>query len=59
MSQLASLAEVADDIKILQNLNQNYLRSVAQSDVTWFDENLAESFLTVRAFSSRLPESRR
>ena len=45
MSQLANPIQVADDVEILRNLNLNYIRSVAQSDATWFDENLAESFL--------------
>lgn len=35
----------ASDFEILHDLNSNYLRAVEQSDVRWFDENLAEDFL--------------
>ena len=33
------------DLDILQDLNRNYVRSVEESDVRWFDEHLAEDFL--------------
>ena len=35
----------AHDIETLQALNENYVRSVAESDVRWFDENLSADFL--------------
>ena len=36
----------ASDVDTLQELNRNYIRSVQTSDVRWFDENLAEDFVT-------------
>jgi hypothetical protein len=30
----------------LQELNRNYIRSVDEADVTWFDANLAPDFST-------------
>jgi ketosteroid isomerase-like protein len=35
----------ASDLEALHELNHNYIRSVEQSDVRWFDENLAADFL--------------
>jgi ketosteroid isomerase-like protein len=35
----------ASDLDILHELNHNYVRSVEQADVRWFDENLADDFL--------------
>ena len=34
-----------DDIETLELLNRNYIRSVQESDVRWFDENLTADFL--------------
>jgi len=39
-------------LDILQQLNRDYVRSVARSDVSWFDENLGEDFLNVNADGS-------
>ena len=33
------------DLEILQDLNRNYVRSVLESDVRWFDANLAPDFM--------------
>ena len=33
------------DREVLRALNENYVRSVAESDVRWFDENLSQDFL--------------
>src|SRR5262245_46755349 len=33
------------DLKILEELNRNYVRAAEQSDVGWYAENLAEDFL--------------
>lgn len=30
---------------MLEDLNRNYIRSVAESDVRWFEANLAEDFM--------------
>lgn len=35
----------ANDRETLHALNENYVRSVAESDVRWFDENLSQDFL--------------
>lgn len=36
----------ADDLKILQELNRNYVRSAGESDVRWYADNLAEDYLS-------------
>jgi|SRR5688572_8642821 len=44
-------AETADgltDADILRRLNQNYIRSVQESDVGYFEEALAEDFVSTR-----------
>lgn len=33
------------ELGILRSLNRNYVRSVQESDVRWFEANLAEDFL--------------
>lgn len=33
------------DLDLLHELNHNYVRSVQDADVRWFDENLADDFL--------------
>jgi ketosteroid isomerase-like protein len=33
------------DLDLLHELNSNYVRSVEQSDVGWFDANLSDDFL--------------
>lgn len=33
------------DLEALHQLNHDYVRSVAESDVRWFDANLADDFL--------------
>jgi ketosteroid isomerase-like protein len=43
MSSPAALQ--VSDLEILEDLNHGYIRSVATSDVRWFDEHLAEDFL--------------
>jgi ketosteroid isomerase-like protein len=35
----------ANDREVLYALNENYVRSVAEADVRWFDENLSQDFL--------------
>lgn len=34
-----------NDLEILRELNLNYIRSVSESDVRWFGDNLAEDFM--------------
>ena len=34
-----------NELKALQKLNRDYVRSVLESDVRWFEANLAEDFL--------------
>lgn len=35
----------SDDMETLIGLNENYIRSVAESDVGWFDRHLSADFL--------------
>ena len=35
----------ASDLDTLQELNHNYIRSVRDADVRWFDDNLSEDFV--------------
>jgi ketosteroid isomerase-like protein len=36
---------IASDLDTLHQLNRNYVRSVEESDVHWFDQHLAADFL--------------
>jgi ketosteroid isomerase-like protein len=47
MATRAATVEPAahSELDLLRDLNSNYVRSVEQSDVRWFDANLAEDFL--------------
>ena len=40
-----SVLEQASELEILQHINAEYIRSVQESDVGWFEENLAQDFL--------------
>ena len=42
--QTAALKQ-ASELEILQRINADYIRSVQESDVDWFDQNLAQDFL--------------
>ncbi len=42
---MAADTAVRSDLETLTDLNLNYVRSVEESDVGWFDEMLAEDFL--------------
>jgi ketosteroid isomerase-like protein len=46
------MAATRDDLEKLQALNENYVRSVAESDVRWFDENLSQDFLNTNPDAS-------
>ena len=41
----SAAAPQASDLEILHDLNHGYIRSVATSDVGWFDANLSDDFL--------------
>ncbi len=41
---MATDAAAQTDLEILDELNRNYIRSVQESDVGWFDEHLAGDF---------------
>ncbi len=41
----ATLDSTAADLDVLHELNHNYVRSVQEDDVRWFDANLADDFL--------------
>ena len=42
---MASTVTHASDVDTLRELNKHYIRSVRESDVRWFDENLSEDFV--------------
>src|SRR5437764_15476694 len=41
----ATLDSTAADLDVLYDLNHNYVRSVQDADVAWFDANLSDDFL--------------
>jgi len=43
---VAQAGASAPDLKTLQQLNGNYVKSAEMSDVRWYSENLAEDFLS-------------
>jgi ketosteroid isomerase-like protein len=45
MSSATALQTGPSDLAILEDLNRGYIRSVATSDVGWFDANLSDDFL--------------
>ena len=45
---------MAHDLQLLRDLNRNYIRSVQESDVRWFDANLSEDFVNSNPDCSRL-----
>ena len=42
---MSNTATHTNDLDTLQELNRGYIRSVQNSDVRWFNENLAEDFV--------------
>jgi ketosteroid isomerase-like protein len=45
MATAAATINTAPDLDVLHELNHNYVRSVQEADVAWFDANLADDFL--------------
>jgi ketosteroid isomerase-like protein len=45
MATAAATITTASDLDVLHDLNRNYIRSVEESDLGWFDANLADDFL--------------
>jgi ketosteroid isomerase-like protein len=45
----ASGSTTVTDEQILQDLNQNYVRAFLESDVAWYDANLADDFKLISA----------
>ena len=43
--QNAAVTQAGSDPEILQELNRNYIRAVRESDVRWFEANLADDFM--------------
>jgi ketosteroid isomerase-like protein len=41
----APAGSIASDLHILQELNRQYIRSVAEADIGWFKAHLSEDFL--------------
>lgn len=46
--------EAAKHLATLQDLNRNYIRSVDEADVRWFEQHLADDFLNTNPDGSRL-----
>lgn len=42
------------DLAVLRDLNRNYIRSVEEADVRWFDQNLAPDFVNTNPDGTRL-----
>jgi ketosteroid isomerase-like protein len=45
MPVATAVDSATSDLDLLQTLNRNYVRSVQESDVGWFDTHLADDFL--------------
>lgn len=45
MASSTASRDTASDLDVLHELNHNYVRSVQESDVGWFEANLADDFL--------------
>ena len=45
MATAAATLDTAADLNVLHDLNHNYIRSVEESDVSWFDTHLSDDFL--------------
>ena len=48
---------MATDQAMLEALNREYIRSVSEADVRWFDANLSEDFVNSNPDCSRLDRS--
>lgn len=45
MATAAATLDTAADLDVLYDLNHNYIRSVEEADVNWFDAHLSDDFL--------------
>ncbi|MDQ8729081.1 nuclear transport factor 2 family protein [Bradyrhizobium sp. LHD-71] len=45
MTTATATVSNVSDLDALQDLNHNYVRSVQEADIGWFDANLADDFL--------------
>jgi ketosteroid isomerase-like protein len=45
MATAAATVDTSADLDVLYDLNHNYIRSVEESDVKWFDTHLSDDFL--------------
>jgi ketosteroid isomerase-like protein len=45
MATAAATRDSAADLDVLHDLNHNYIRSVQENDVGWFDAHLSDDFL--------------
>ena len=45
MRRRTAVRDLAEDRETLSDLNRNYVRSVDEADIAWFDANLASDFL--------------
>jgi ketosteroid isomerase-like protein len=54
---MSSRTVIDQDLDTLSDLNRNYIRSVQESDVEWFDQNLSEDFMCSLSDGSFLDRS--
>jgi hypothetical protein len=54
---VCTMAAMANDLSVLRELNQHYIRSAETSDVRWYEENLAENFLASNPDGSLLDKA--
>ena len=38
--------QASSDVQVLEELNRNYVRSAEQADLRWYEENLADDFIS-------------
>jgi ketosteroid isomerase-like protein len=46
MSSATALKPAQDDIRTLEDLNRNYVRAAQEADLRWYEQNLAEDFVS-------------
>lgn len=54
---VAAAAEQAAAVAALHELNAEYIRAFAESDVTWYEENLSEDFVCTLADGRRIAKA--
>lgn len=52
MTEAARKQTASTDLRVLDDLNDNFIRAVRESDASWFDQNVTEDFLNSNADGS-------